>query len=633
MKEYNSNSIRVLEGLEAVRLRPGMYIGSTGSKGLHHLVHEIIDNSIDEHLAGHCSHIDVVLPEDGSVTVRDNGRGMPVDMHAKGVPASRVIFTTLHAGGKFDSDSYRVSGGLHGVGASVVNALSKRMDVTIWKDGKEHKDGYKDGGIPCVDLVDGLLPVTRNVRKTGTEINFLPDDTIFETVTFKPEYIKKRMKELSYLNKGLTLTFESKKDKEEPIVYYSADGIVGLLKEINENNDLSIPETLYFSGTSNGIEVEIALSYIKDFSENIVSFCNNINTVEGGTHVSGLRTAMTRVLNQYARELGILKEKDENFDGKDIRSGLVALISVKHPNPQYEGQTKTKLGNTDARGAVDEVFAIEAQNYFDRNVEVLKSILDIALRSQKMRKAEEKVKENILNKATKLAVNGKLAACKTRKPEEAELIIVEGDSAGGSAKQGRDRYFQAILPLKGKVLNVEKQNIANVLKNTEITTLISTLGCGFGEGYGDDFDIQKLKYQKIIILTDADVDGSHIRTLLLTLLYRYMPELIYAGNVYIGVPPLYKATVGNKSTYLYEESEREAWEKKGASLQRYKGLGEMNPEQLWDTTLNPKNRVLKQVEIDDAIEADKITSTLMGTKVPPRRAFIEAEAEYSTVDI
>lgn len=633
MKEYNSNSIRVLEGLEAVRLRPGMYIGSTGSKGLHHLVHEIVDNSIDEHLAGYCKTIDVFLEKDGSITVTDDGRGMPVDMHAKGVPATRVVFTTLHAGGKFDSDSYRVSGGLHGVGASVVNALSKKMDVTIWKDGKIHKDGYEHGGIPCVDLVDGLLPVLGNTRKTGTSITFLPDDSIFETVVFKPEYIQKRLKELSYLNKGLTLTFTNKMEGLETVVYHSADGIKGLLREINQDKDLSIDETLYFSGEKDGIEVEIAMEYINDFTENIVSFCNNINTVEGGTHVSGLRGAFTRTINQYAKETGILKDKDDNFDGRDVRSGLVALVSIRHPNPQYEGQTKTKLGNTDARGAVEEVFAVEAQNFFDRNPDTLKQLLDIALRSQKMRKAEERFKGNLLNKSMKLAINGKLAACKTKDANLAELIIVEGDSAGGSAKQGRDRKFQAILPLKGKVLNVEKQSVENVLKNVELTTLISTLGCGLGEGLGDDFELKNLKYHKIIILTDADVDGSHIRTLLLTFFYRYMPELIYNGNVVIGVPPLYKVTVGNKSEYLYDERGKEDWMKKGATIQRYKGLGEMNPEQLWDTTLNPENRVIKIVEIDDAIEADRITSILMGTKVPPRRAFIEESAEMSEIDI
>lgn len=634
---YNSSSIRVLEGLEAVRLRPGMYIGSTGTKGLHHLVNEIVDNSIDEYLAGYCTNIDVILEKDGSITVIDNGRGIPIDLHEKGVSASRIIFTVLHAGGKFDNSSYKVAGGLHGVGAAVVNALSKRFSATIYKDGLIYKDEYKDGGIPQTELVNGLLPSVGNTRKIGTEINFLPDDTIFETIEFKPEIIKKRLKELSYLNKGLRISFYNKRDNEEKIEYYSEEGIIGLLKEINSDKDTKIDDIFYFTGKKDNIEVEIAIQYINDFSESIISFCNNINTVEGGTHVSGLKTALTRIINQYARELGVLKDKDENFEGRDIRNGLTVIISIRHPNPQYEGQTKTKLGNSEVRAIVDEIFSIEAQNFFDRNIEILEKIIDIASQSAKLRQAEEKLKGKLLNKSMALAVNGKLAACKrTTKPEDAELFIVEGDSAGGSAKQGRNREFQAILPLRGKILNIEKQNIANILKNTEITTLISTLGCGFGEGLGDDFNISKLKYHKIIIMTDADVDGAHIRTLLLTFFYRYMPELIYEGKVYIAMPPLYKITNGKKEIYFYDDKELEEYMKNNKgniSIQRYKGLGEMNPEQLWETTMNPKTRILKQVTIDDFFEADNITSILMGKNARKRQKFIKAKAYLAEVDI
>jgi len=634
---YNSSSIRVLEGLEAVRLRPGMYIGSTGPKGLHHLVNEIVDNSIDEYLAGYCTNIDVILEKDGSITVIDNGRGIPIDLHEKGVSASRIIFTVLHAGGKFDNSSYKVAGGLHGVGAAVVNALSKRFSATIYKDGLIYKDEYKDGGIPQTELVNGLLPSVGNTRKIGTEINFLPDDTIFETIEFKPEIIKKRLKELSYLNKGLRISFYNKRDNEEKIEYYSEEGIIGLLKEINSDKNTKIDDIFYFTGKKDNIEVEIAIQYINDFSESIISFCNNINTVEGGTHVSGLKTALTRIINQYARELGVLKDKDENFEGRDIRNGLTAIISIRHPNPQYEGQTKTKLGNSEVRAIVDEIFSIEAQNFFDRNIEILEKIIDIASQSAKLRQAEEKLKGKLLNKSMALAVNGKLAACKrTTKPEDAELFIVEGDSAGGSAKQGRNREFQAILPLRGKILNIEKQNIANILKNTEITTLISTLGCGFGEGLGDDFNISKLKYHKIIIMTDADVDGAHIRTLLLTFFYRYMPELIYEGKVYIAMPPLYKITNGKKEIYFYDDKELEEYMKNNKgniSIQRYKGLGEMNPEQLWETTMNPKTRILKQVTIDDFFEADNITSILMGKNARKRQKFIKAKAYLAEVDI
>lgn len=786
---YNASSIKVLEGLEAVRLRPGMYIGSTGSKGLHHLVSEIVDNSIDEYLAGYGDTITVTMEKDGSVTVEDNGRGIPVDMHEKGVSAERIIMTTLHAGGKFDNDSYKVSGGLHGVGASVVNALSSRFRVTIQKGGKRYEDLYENGGVPTTVLVKGLLPILGNTKKTGTLINFLPDESIFETIEFNDEIIKKRLKEFSFLNKGLKLIFRNRK-KEEEFEYFSEEGIVGLLKEINKEKSLSFEENLYFEGKKDGVEVQVAIQYIKDFTEASISYCNNINTVEGGSHVSGLRTAFTRVINQYAKDSGVFKKGQGNFEGRDVRSGMVSIVAIKHPHPQYEGQTKTKLGNSDARSIVDEIVATEAVLYFDRNKEILDKIIEISQKSQHMRKAEEKIRENILNKDSLLVTSSKIVSCRKRKPEETEIFIVEGESAGGcftgntlieladgrkismkqivkeferglvnfvysaddghfyvspiidafltekqatiikvtlnnqkeirctpehrfmlrdgsykeaqfltsqdllmspcysevpdkdvgksnkaksqyyaikvepleeredvyditvsdyhnflleagvfvhnSAKEGRDRDFQAILTLKGKPLNIERKNILTALKNEEIATMISAFGCGFLEGYGNDFDIKKLKYHKIILMTDADVDGSHIRTLLLTFFYRYMPDLITNGHIYIAMPPLYKVAFRGKETYLYSDNElnKVMQEKKGAiSVQRYKGLGEMNPEQLWDTTLNPKTRVLKQVEISDIVDASDITEILMGNSVPPRKAFIENNSHRATIDV
>ena len=661
MTAYNSSSIKVLEGLEAVRLRPGMYIGSTGVKGLHHLIYEILDNAVDEFLAGHCSLIKIKLKKDGSVSIEDNGRGMPVDIHEKGYSAARVIFTILHAGGKFNNDSYKVSGGLHGVGASVVNALSKWLEVKVFKDGNIYQDRYENGGNPSIELINGELPVIGNTRKTGTMVSFLPDDSIFETIQFKSDVIKKRLKEIAYLNKNLSIVYENEIENET-ITYLEKDGIVGFMKEINKSKDILSEDILYISGKNSSIELELAIQYTKDYSENILSFCNNINTVEGGTHVSGLKTSLTRIINQYARELGILKDKDANFEGRDVRNGLTAILLLKHPNPQYEGQTKTKLGNSDARGVVDELVSFEISKFFDKNVEIAKDIISNALRSQKLRNAEENARNKISNKSALLTANSKLAACQKKNPEEIELFLVEGDSAGGSAKQGRDRAYQAILALKGKILNVEKQNIGKIIGNDEIATLISVSGCGFGEGLGEDFDIKKLKYGKIIILTDADVDGSHIRTLLLTLFYRFMPELIYEGKIFIGIPPLFKISQGSTSLYLYTDNELKIFENyynsridkmkdldklnneqlkiikkisknKTYEIQRYKGLGEMNPEQLWETTLNPKTRYLKQVVIEDAVLADEITTILMGNKVPPRREFIENEAEYADIDI
>lgn len=637
MKEYNGSSIQVLEGLDPVRKRPGMYIGSTNTKGLHHLVWEIIDNSMDEHLAGHCSQIHVTVNEDGSLTVKDNGRGVPVDKHPqKGVSTERIIFTVLHAGGKFSNDNYAVAGGLHGVGASVVNALSSWLEVEIAKDGKLYRDRYETGGNPKVELVDGELPSVGKTKERGTTVTFMPDDTIFETTEFKSEVIKKRLKELSYLNKGLLIVFEDKRSGEK-VEFREDDGIVGLVRDLNKSKDILSEDIVYLTNKANGIEVEIAFQFTKEFTESIHAFCNNISTVEGGTHVSGFKTAFTRILNQYAREIGSLKEKEENFDGRDVRNGITAVVLIKHPNPQYEGQTKTKLGNSDARGAVDEVFSVESQKFFDRNLEYLKLVIENAMKSLKLRKAEEKVRQNLLGNNSKFSGNGKLASCSSRNPKETEIIFVEGDSAGGTAKQGRDRKFQAILPLRGKVLNVEKKDIAKVLANTEIQTIINAIGCGFGEGFGDDFDIEKAKYHKIIILTDADVDGSHIRTLILTFIKRYMPGLIYEGMVYIGVPPLYKVSSGKTVKYCYSEQELESIKSelngKKFDIQRYKGLGEMNPDQLWETTLNPATRLLKQVTIEDAIEADNITTILMGSKVQPRREFIYEQALLADIDL
>lgn len=624
---YNASEIKILEGLEAVRLRPGMYIGSTGVRGLHHLVNEIIDNGVDEHLAGYCDQIRVSLEKDGSVTVEDNGRGIPVDRHSTGKSALRIILTTLHAGGKFDTNSGRISGGLHGVGAAVVNALSKRFTAEIFRDGSKYLDQYQYGQ-PVVELKNGELKASGRTNKRGTRINFLPDGEIFETLEFKPEIIKRRLRELSYLNKELTLIFKDLSGEEE--VFRAEDGLVSFIKDVNEGKN-SLTEPIYLSGEKNGASLEIAMQYVKEKSETILSFCNNINTHEGGSHVSGFRASLTRTINQYARELNQIKEKEENFEGKDIRSGLVAIISIRYPNPEFEGQTKTKLGNPEARGIVDEITTVQSQVFFDRNLDSLNKIIDNAKESKKIRKAEEKVRSNLMDKTSKLTVNGKLASCKLRNPKQTELFIVEGDSAGGSAKQGRDRNFQAILPLKGKILNVERQSLHRILDNLEIATLISTLGTSIGS----DFNIDKLKYNKIIIMTDADVDGSHINTLLLTFFYRHMKDLIDAGHIYIAQPPLYKVRKGRKESYVYDERELESILEEGKldHIQRYKGLGEMNPEQLWETTLNPKTRVLKQVRIDSFTEADDVTKKLMGSTVAPRREFIYERALLADVDI
>ena len=586
---YDADSISVLEGLEAVRKRPGMYIGSVSTKGLNHLIYEIVDNAVDEHLAGFCNKISVFLEKDGSATVEDNGRGVPVGMHQKGISAARLVYTTLHAGGKFDDSAYKTSGGLHGVGSSVVNALSEYMDVKISRDGGVHHDRY-ERGIPVVELEDGLLPVIAKTRKTGTLVNFLPDGEIFEKTKFKADEVKSRLHETAYLNPELTIIFEDRRrEQTEHIEFHEPDGIIGFIKDMNQKKEV-IHEPVYFKGEAEGIEVEVAFQYVNEFHENVLGFCNNIYNAEGGTHLTGFKTTFTTVINQYARELGILKEKDSNFTGADIRNGMTAIVSVKHPDPRFEGQTKTKLDNPDASKATGKVTGEEIVRYFDRNLETLKKVIGCAEKAAKIRKTEERAKTNLLTKQKySFDSNGKLANCESRDASKCEIFIVEGDSAGGSAKTARDRMYQAILPIRGKILNVEKASIDKVLANAEIKTMINAFGCGFSEGYGNDFDISKLRYDKIIIMADADVDGAHISTLLLTLFYRFMPELIFEGHVYIAMPPLYKAMPKKgEEEYLYDDKALEQYRKSQTgpfTLQRYKGLGEMDAEQLWETTL------------------------------------------------
>ena len=634
---YDADSISVLEGLEAVRKRPGMYIGSVSTKGLNHLIYEIVDNAVDEHLAGFCKNIHVTLEKDGSATVEDDGRGVPVGMHQKGISAARLVYTTLHAGGKFDDSAYKTSGGLHGVGSSVVNALSVYMDVQISREGYIHHDRY-ERGVPVVELEDGLLPTIGKTRKTGTKVNFLPDDTIFEKTKFRAEEVKSRLHETAYLNPELTIVFDDKRpDSQEHIEYHEPDGILGFIRDLNQKKEV-LHDPIYFKGTAEGIEVEAAFQYVNEFHENVLGFCNNIYNAEGGTHLTGFKTTFTTVMNQYARELGILKEKDSNFTGADIRNGMTAIISIKHPDPRFEGQTKTKLDNPDAAKATGKVTGDEIVLYFDRNVETLKKVLSCAEKAAKIRKTEEKAKTNLLTKQKySFDSNGKLANCESRDAKKCEIFIVEGDSAGGSAKMARNRMYQAILPIRGKILNVEKASIDKVLANAEIKTMINAFGCGFSEGYGNDFDITKLRYDKIIIMADADVDGAHISTLLLTLFYRFMPELIFEGHVYIAMPPLYKAMPSRGAEeYLYDDKALERYRKrhKGSfHLQRYKGLGEMDAQQLWETTLDPETRMLKLVEIEDARMASEVTEMLMGTEVPPRRAFIYRNATDAELDI
>ena len=640
MSEYTGKEIVILEGLEAVRKRPGMYIGSTGPRGLHHLVWEILDNSIDEQLAGFCNEIHITMQKDGGICIKDNGRGVPVDIHpAKKVATIRVVYTILHAGGKFGNSAYKVSGGLHGVGSSVVNALSTHMVVEVRRNGLIYRDEYKNGGHPVTILnKDGSLEPSGKCAKsdTGTTVTFYPDPEIFETIEFKADVIKKKLKEIAYLNKNLKLIFIDENTGEEK-VYIEEDGIKSFVKYINRDIQVLHSEPVYIEGSSGDIEVEVAFQYTSNFSEQINPYCNRINVVDGGTLVTGFKTALTRVMNQYARELGVLKDKDENFDGKDIRNGLVAIISIKHPDPQFEGQTKTKLGNTDAKTAVEDVFGTEVQRYFDKNVDILRTILDNSLKSYNARKASDKARNAVLKQLNDVDTKSKLAACTSRKPEECEVYIVEGDSAGGTVKTARNRHTQAVLPLRGKILNVEKATLEKILLNNEIKSMIAAFGCGIG----DEFDITKLRYDKIIILTDADVDGAHISTLLLTFFYRFMPELIYSGKIYRGLPPLYKVdyTNGKKknSEYIFNDFELEKFKKnksnKITGIQRYKGLGETDAEQLWETTLDPGSRVLAQISISDSVDADEVTTTLMSSNVPPRRQFIMEEARYANLDV
>ncbi|EUB17476.1 putative DNA gyrase, B subunit [Shuttleworthella sp. MSX8B] len=636
-KSYDESSIHVLEGLDAVRMRPGMYIGSTSTKGLNHLIYEIVDNSVDEHLAGDCDTIHVSLNPDGSCTVEDDGRGIPVGMHAKGVSAARLVFSTLHAGGKFDNEAYKTSGGLHGVGSSVVNALSSYMDIEIRRDGEIHHDHYAMGK-PTEKLVKGLLPVIGKTKETGTKITFLPDPQIFEKTRFSEKDVKSRLHETAYLNPRLTIIYDDlRQETAEHLVFHEKEGIRGFVRELNKKAE-GLTDVIYYKGEFEGIQVEAAFQYVNEFHENILGFCNNIYNAEGGEHITGFKTQFTTVINSYARELGILKDKDANFTGTDVRNGMTAVISIKHPDPRFEGQTKTKLDNKDASKATAKVTGDEIVLYFDRNLETLKTVISCAEKAAKIRRTEERTKTNLLTKQKfSFDQNGKLANCESRDASKCEIFIVEGDSAGGSAKMARNRLYQAIMPIRGKILNVEKASIDKVLANAEIKTMINAFGCGFSEGFGNDFDIKKLRYDKIIVMTDADVDGAHIDTLLLTLFYRFMPELIYEGHVYLAMPPLYKAMPAKgEEEYLYDDAALEKYRKRqtGAfTLQRYKGLGEMDAAQLYETTMNPKTRRLRRVGIEDGRMASDVTEMLMGNEVGPRRDFIYENANDADLDV
>ncbi|MGV3465881.1 MAG: DNA topoisomerase (ATP-hydrolyzing) subunit B [Heyndrickxia sp.] len=627
-QSYDENQIQVLEGLEAVRKRPGMYIGSTSSKGLHHLVWEIVDNSIDEALAGFCDQIDVIIEKDNSIKVVDNGRGIPVGIQEKmGRPAVEVIHTVLHAGGKFGGGGYKVSGGLHGVGASVVNALSSEMEVYVHRDGKIHYQKY-ERGVPCFDL-----KVVGETDHTGTTTRFKPDPEIFtETTEYEYDILATRIRELAFLNRGIRITIEDLRvDPPKKQEYHYEGGIRSYVEHLNRSKEVLHEEPIYVEGEKDGVVVEVSLQYNDGFTGNIYSFTNNIHTYEGGTHEFGFKTALTRVINDYARKNGMIKESDSNLSGEDVREGLVAIVSIKHPDPQFEGQTKTKLGNSEARTITDAVFSEHFEKFMLENPTVAKKIVEKGLMAARARLAAKKARE-LTRRKSALEVSslpGKLADCSSRDPQISELFIVEGDSAGGSAKQGRDRHFQAILPLRGKILNVEKARLDKILSNNEIRTIITALGTGIS----DDFEISKARYHKVVIMTDADVDGAHIRTLLLTFFYRYMRQIVEAGYVYIAQPPLYKISQGKRVEYVYsdrqlEETLSQMPQQPKPGIQRYKGLGEMNPEQLWETTMDPTNRTLLQVNLEDAIEADETFEMLMGDKVEPRRNFIEENAIY-----
>ncbi|MCC2683400.1 MAG: subunit of gyrase [Paenibacillaceae bacterium] len=623
---YDASQIQVLEGLEAVRKRPGMYIGSTSVRGLHHLVWEVVDNSIDEALAGYCDKIDVFVHKDNSVTVVDNGRGIPVGEEQKTKrPAVEVVLTVLHAGGKFGGEGYKVSGGLHGVGVSVVNALSEKLIVQVKTEGKMYEQEYHRG-VPQYDL-----RVIGETEETGTTITFKPDPEIFtETTDYEFDTLQARLRELAFLNKGVEINIIDERTDQSSTYCYEG-GIISFVEYLNRNREALHEPPIFVEGSKDNIQIEIAFQYNDGYTENLYSFANNINTHEGGTHESGFKSALTRILNDYARKTNSIKDNDANLSGDDVREGITAIISVKIPEPQFEGQTKTKLGNSEVRGIVESLFAEKLQEFMDENPAVARKIIDKSLQAARAREAARKARE-LTRRKNALDVSslpGKLADCSSRDASISEVYIVEGDSAGGSAKQGRDRHFQAILPLRGKILNVEKARLDKILSNAEIRAIITALGSGIG----DDFDVAKARYHKIIIMTDADVDGAHIRTLLLTFFYRYMRNMIEAGYVYIAQPPLYKLERNKTIRYAYNEKQRDAVMKEfgegtKVNVQRYKGLGEMNPEQLWETTMDPESRTLLQVSIQDAMEADSVFDTLMGDNVEPRRDFIQQHAKY-----
>lgn len=636
--EYGASNIQVLEGLEAVRKRPAMYIGDIGVKGLHHLVYEVVDNSIDEALAGHCSKIDVFINEDNSITVSDNGRGIPTDIHEKEQrSALEVVMTVLHAGGKFDKDSYKVSGGLHGVGVSCVNALSKHLKVEVYRNGKIYNQEYEIG-VP-------LYPVKEvgTSDKTGTTVTFSPDDTIFIETTYQYEILQKRLRELSFLNKGIQLSLTDKRSLDEygkPIsdVFLSERGLKEFVEMIDENKEKLLNDVIYMETEKNGIPVEVAMHYNTSYAENLYSYVNNINTYEGGTHLAGFRRALTRTLKKYADESGMLDKIKYEIAGDDFREGLTAVISVKVMEPQFEGQTKTKLGNKEVTGAVDQAVGEMLNNYLEENPSMAKQIVQKVLLAAQARNAARKAREMVQRKnvLSGSGLPGKLADCSSKDPEECEIFLVEGDSAGGTAKQGRDRFFQAILPLRGKILNVEKAMQHKVFENEEIKNLYTALGVSIGtEEDSLALNLSKLRYKKIVIMTDADVDGSHIATLILTFFFRYMKSLVESGYLYIATPPLYLLKKGKDQRYCWSDEERDAYlkEMNGATIQRYKGLGEMNAEQLWDTTMNPEVRTLRQITIENGVESDRVFSMLMGDEVPPRREFIEQNAKYANIDI
>ena len=620
--DYGANQIQILEGLEAVRKRPGMYIGSTSERGLHHLVYEVVDNSIDEALAGFCDRIDVTIEADDSITVVDNGRGIPVDMHESGKPAVEVVLTVLHAGGKFGGEGYKVSGGLHGVGVSVVNALSSSMDVEVRRDGKIHSIRFRQG------VTASFLTVIGETEKTGTKVHFVPDPEIFTVTHYSFDTLKHRLRELAFLNQGITIRLIDKRGEGREETYFYEGGIRSFVEHLNRKKEVIHPTPIYFNGIKDDTVVEIAMQYNDSYMENIYSFVNNINTEEGGTHLAGFKIALTRAANDFARKQGILKEKDGNLSGEDVREGLTCVISLKIHEPQFEGQTKTKLGNSEVRGIVDSIVTEGLTEYFEENPAITKKVIEKAIMASRAREAARKARE-LTRRKNALEVSslpGKLADCSIKDPEQAEIYLVEGDSAGGSAKQGRDRRFQAILPLRGKILNVEKARLDKIFANAEIRTMITA----FGTGIGEEFDLSKRRYSKIIIMTDADVDGAHIRTLLLTFFYRYMKPLVDHGHVYIAQPPLYQIRKDKKHFYTYSDEEQakklDEIGRDGVTIQRYKGLGEMNPEQLWETTMNPEGRTMLQVGAEDAEAADELFTILMGDKVEPRRQFIEENA-------